>query len=678
MTRRTRAVLFITMALYTLSLDVLNIYAANQVPTTDPLGQLSLDQFMTVDVTTVARSTQPLAQAASAVFVITDEDIRRSGAMSIPEALRMAPGIHVARIDTHRWAISARGFNDELANKLLVLMDGRTIYTPTFSGVFWDVQDTVLEDIDRIEVVRGPGTSLWGANAVNGVINIITKKAKDTQGWLAVAGAGTVERGFGTLRYGAALGNDTHLRGYVKGFLRDPLGHAENDRTLDAWRQIRTGFRMDSQLNPAQSLMVQGNYYDSRSSAFFEEPQLTPPYSNQTVDSVHAYGANVLGRWKYDLGNGAAFIVQSYYDRTSRRSLLFSEDRDTFDLDAQHNLTWGNHHRLLWGAGYRMTQDEFVTTQTIVMSPARRTLNLFSGFLQDEFALIPNRLALIAGTKIEHNSFTGFVVQPNGKLRWTPSETLTLWASVSRGFRTPSRVEQDGRVNSRAIPPNGLFPGSPTALAALLGNRSYTNESLMAYEIGLRSSLHTTFSVDITAFYNQYNHLRSFEPGAASMEFVPTPPHLLIPLTVDNKLRATTYGMELALDWRAREWWQLQTSYTFLAMEMRATDSNDPTRDSVPGQNPRHLVSARSLMTLPGNLEFDLWGRYVSALSSLGIPSYLTLDTRLAWKPTKHWEFAVVGQNLLDPEHPEFSPNFIPQIRMEVQRGAYVKATWRY
>lgn len=304
MTRRPRGVLFITMALYTLSLDVLNIYAANQVPTTDPLEQLSLDQLMTVDVTTVARNTQPLAQAASAVFVITDEDISRSGATSIPEALRMAPGIHVARIDTHRWAISARGFNDELANKLLVLMDGRTIYTPTFSGVFWDVQDTVLEDIDRIEVVRGPGTSLWGANAVNGVINIITKKAKDTQGWLAVAGAGTVERGFGTLRYGAALGNDTHLRGYIKGFLRDPLGHAENDRTLDAWRQIRTGFRMDSQLNPAQSLMVQGNYYDSRSSAFFEEPQLTPPYSNQTVDSVHAYGANVLGRWKTISGTG--------------------------------------------------------------------------------------------------------------------------------------------------------------------------------------------------------------------------------------------------------------------------------------------------------------------------------------------------------------------------------------
>lgn len=665
-------------ALCAVCVDAPNVRAANQVPTTDPLEHLSLDQLMTIEVSTVARNAQPLAQSASAVFVITNEDIRRSGVTSIPEALRMAPGIHVARIGLHRWAISTRGFNDELANKLLVLMDGLTIYTPTFSGVFWDVQDTVMEDIDRIEIIRGPGTSLWGANAVNGVINIITKKSKDTQGWLATAGAGTEERGFGTLRYGTAIGQDTHVRGYVKGFLRDDLGHIGNGRAVDDSRQIRTGFRMDSQLNALNTLMVQGNYYDSRSSSFFQEAHLTTPYSRPMVDDSHAYGGNILARWKHDFGNGAAVIVQSYYDRTGRRSLVFSENRDTFDLDIQHNFTWGERHRILWGGGYRFTSDEFVTTQTIVMSPARRTLNLFSGFLQDEIVLIPNRLSLIAGTKIEHNDFTGFLVQPNGRLRWTPNETVTLWASVSRGFRTPSRIERDGRVNTQAIPPDGLFPGSPTGLASLVSSRGFGNETLMAYEMGVRAHVHKTLSIDIAAFYNRYDHLRSFEPGSPSLELTPAPPHLLVPLTVGNKLRATTHGVEVSLDWHPREWWQFQTSYTYLSMDMRATDSSDPSRDSIPGQNPRHLVSVRSLMTLPGNLEFDLWGRYVSALSSHEVPSYLTLDTRLGWKPTRHWEFAVVGQNLLDSRHPEFSRGLVLQTQMEVQRGAYIKVTWRY
>ncbi|MFO0774570.1 MAG: TonB-dependent receptor [Nitrospiraceae bacterium] len=656
--------------------------AANQVPTTnrtDTLADMSLDQLMSLEVTSVAKEAQPLGQAASAVFVITNEDIRRSGATSIPEVLRMAPGIHVARIDAHRWAITARGFNTEYANKLLVLMDGRTLYTPLFSGVFWDVQDTVLEDIDRIEVIRGPGASLWGANAVNGVINIITKKAKDTQGLLMVAGAGTEERGFGTIRYGTSLGDNTHVRAYVKGFERDDYVLPNRANAADGWRQLRTGFRLDSNLGEKDTLSVHGNYYTGKASTSFDQPLLTPPYSQSNADSLRMYGTNLLANWKHDFTSRSSFNLRAYYDGTGRHSGTFSEHRNTFDVDAQHNFTWGDRHRIVWGAGYRVTHDDIMNTPIVQFSPSARTINLASGFLQDEIALIPNRLAFIVGTKIEHNDLTGFVVQPNGRLRWTPTESLTFWSAISRGIRTPSRAEDDGRATAQTIPPNTTQnPGPLPALVSLFGNRGFTNEALTAYELGGRAQLHSTLSVDVAAFYNKYDHLLSLEPGTPTPELSPAPPHLVVPFSVGNKLRATTQGVEVSLDWHPLEWWRLQTSYTYLTMSMGQTDSLDSTRNQTPGRDPRHLVSIRSLMKLPGNIEFDLWGRYVDTLSSLNIPSYVSLDTRVAWRPTPKWELAVVGQNLLDAQHPEFSTALIPQARSEIQRGAYVKATWRY
>lgn len=656
-------------------------HAANHVPTPDPgeeLTELPLEQLMAIEVTSVARQAQPLAQAAAAVFVLTDEDIRRSGVTSIPEALRMVPGLQVARIDAHRWAISSRGFNNEFANKLLVLIDGRSVYTPLYSGVFWDMQDTVLEDIDRIEVIRGPGAALWGANAVNGVINIITKKAKDTQGVLAVVGTGTEERGFATLRYGGSLGQDTHFRIYGKHFERDDFARTDGSPAADSWRNLRTGLRLDSTLSARDSVTVQGDYYSGSAGQEFNEPTLTPPYNHHLLDRMDFYGGNALTRWKHEFANNSSLVVQAYYDRTAREGRTFNEHRDIVDLDVQHAFAWGERQHIVWGAGYRFSRDEIVSTPAIAIIPPSRGVSIFSGFLQDEITLIPNRLSFIAGTKIEHNDFTGFVVQPNGRVRWTPTDRLTLWSAVSRGFRTPSRAEDDGRVNSQAIPPNGLFPGSPVALAGLRGNRGFTNEALTAYEVGVRMQAHQTLSIDVAGFYNQYDHLRSFEPGAPSLELSPLPPHLALPFNISNKLSATTTGVEVSVDWRPLEWWRLQTSYTYLSIRMGSTDSIDPTRGDLPGENPQHQVSARSMMQLPGNLEFDVWGRYVDKLPALGVPSYASLDLRLAWKPTKQWELALVGQNLVDTHRPEFTATILPQAQSEVQRGAYVKATWRY
>ncbi len=655
--------------------------AANQPATPDPADQLvnlPLEQLMNMEVTSVAKQAQPLAQAAAAVFVITEEDIRRSGATSIPEALRMAPGIQVARIDAHRWAISSRGFNGEFANKLLVLMDGRTLYTPLFSGVFWDVQDTTLEDIDRIEVIRGPGAALWGANAVNGVINIITKKAKDTQGILAVAGAGTEERGFATLRYGGSLGDDTHFRVYGKHFERDDFVRQDGSGASDSWRNSRAGFRVDSALAARDAVTVQGDYYNGTTGIDFQEALLTPPFSRQILDSQTLKGANLLTRWKHDLTNGSSVVLQAYYDRTERRSPLFGEYRDTIDLDVQHNLVLGDRHHLVWGAGYRGTHDRVFNTPSILLTPTTRYVSLFSGFIQDEITLLPNRVTFTAGTKVEHNDFTGFLVQPSGRLRWTPTNDLTLWGAISRGYRTPSRAEDDARITQQAIPPNGLFPGSPAALTAALGNRGFTNEALSAYELGGRMQVHETLSVDVTGFYNHYDHLRSLEPGSPTLETTPLPPHLLVPFFANNKLSAETRGVEVSAEWRPVEWWRLQTSYTYLHMRMLTGDSLDPLRNRAAGESPQHQVSVRSLMRLPGNLEFDLWGRYVDHLPALGVPGYINLDARLAWKPMKGLEVAVVGQNVLDTHRPEFVSSVVPQNGTEIQRGGYLKVTWRY
>jgi iron complex outermembrane receptor protein len=642
------------------------------------LTTLSLEELMKVEVTSVSKQAQPLFQAAAAIFVISQEDIRRSGVTTIPEALRMAPGIQVARLDTHRWAVSSRGFNGEFANKLLVLIDGRTVYSPLFTGVFWDAQDTVLEDIDRIEVIRGPGASLWGANAVNGVINIITKKAKDTQGLLAVVGGGTEERAFTTLRYGTSVGEHTHARLYGKFSERDDFVRSDGTPGGDDWRNGRGGFRLDHELSSRDNLTVQGDYYRGSEGFGFVEPLLTTPFSRSVRDRWSYSGGNVLSRWKHTFSDSSSLLLQTYYDRAERDSRLFTERRDTFDIDLQHSFAWNQANRIIWGFGYRFTTDHIVNSTTIRTSPTSRVLNLFNGFVQDEFTLIPNTLAVTAGTKVEHNDFTGWVVQPSGRLRWTPTQTLMFWGAISHAIRTPSRAEDDSTLDQMALPPNALFPGSPVALTTFGGQRGFRNESLVAYEIGTRYQPIESWSIDITAFYNRYDRLRSIEPGASSLATNPLPPHLVVPFIANNKLAAETHGVEVSSEWHPVDWWHLRAAYSYLRIQMITGTSLDPLGRNANGESPQHHASLRSLMQLPGNFELDLWGRFVDRLPALNIPAYVSLDTRLGWKPTKTFDVSIVGQNLLESRRPEFSSSFVAQNGTEVQRGAYIKLTYRY
>jgi len=406
------------------------------------LTELTLEQLMTVEITSASKKEEPLWDSAAAVFVITGEDIRRAGMKSIPEALRLAPGVQVAQFGANRWAISARGFNATFSNKLLVLIDGRTVYTPLFAGVFWDAQDTLLEDIERIEVIRGPGGTLWGANAVNGVINIITKQAKATQGGYVEVGGGTEERGFVGTRYGGRIGSDLFYRGYFKYANHDNLVTATGHEGIDDWRTYRGGFRLDWEPSTRDTVTVQGDLYKGDFGQTLPIPSLLPPFSATRESRDDFAGGNVLSRWRHRMADRRETSVQFYYDRTHRDELLFHETRDTVDLEFQHRFPLGARHDLIWGVDTRVTIDALnkINSPTLVFEPRRRTDHLVSGFIQDQIALIHDRLMLTLGSKFEHNSFSGFEAQPNARLVYSPNAWNRVWTAVSRAVRTTCQI----------------------------------------------------------------------------------------------------------------------------------------------------------------------------------------------------------------------------------------------
>ncbi len=627
------------------------------------LTELSLEDLMNIEVTSVSKKSQRLADAPAAVFVITQEDIRRSGVTSIPEALRMVPGLQVARINANTWAITARGFNGRFANKLLVLMDGRSVYTPIFSGVFWDVQDTLMEDIDRIEVIRGPGASLWGANAVNGVINIITKAARETQGGLVSAGGGTEERGFGSVRYGDSLGESAHYRMYAKYLNRDSSVDAFGKEGKDDWDMLRGGFRMDWDASDRNLLTVQGDIYRGDSSGELTEFFPTFPFISTIEDKSINSGGNILAKWKHTISNTSDTELKFYYDREQRDTFYVN----TVDLDFQHRFMPFERHEIIWGLGYRYINDKFENRFSFFFEPQSRSVDLFSGFVQDEITLFPDKLRLTVGSKFEHNDFTGFEIQPNARILWTPAEDHSVWAAVSRAVRTPSLGEEDARAINGVVFPNTLFPGSPVTFVTLNGTRDFESEALIAYEAGYRFQPIEGLSTDISVFYNDYDNLRTIEPIDP------------FTFTAGNNMKGETYGVELAADWRPCDWWRLQGAYTYLQMALKLdADSRDTQSKMAEDEIPHHQASLRSSVELPANLELDLWLRYVDELSAQEVDDYLTLDMRVGWKPIKNLEVSLVGQNLLENHHPEFRPEILGVPPAEIERGVYGKITWGF
>ena len=648
---------------------------------------MSMEDLMNMQVTSVSKRTQKVADAAAAIFVITQEDIRRSGATSIPEALRMAPGLQVARIDENKWAIASRGFNGRFDNKLLVLIDGRSVYTPLFSGVYWNVQDVMLEDVDRIEVIRGPGATLWGANAVDGVINVITKKAKSTQSTVVTAGAGTEERAAGGARYGSKLGDNTYYRAYAKYFDWGPSAYPSGMTAHDGWDALRGGFRADWTPTGANSLTLQGDIYRSRFDETLTVASLSPPYSNTFPNDGKYSGGNLLGRWNHT-SERSSMSLQMYYDNTTINDhSLFGDHQNIFDIDFQHAFHTGDSQQFVWGFGYRSIRDKNDPSFTVSLQPNQVTLNQFSTFLQDEISLVDNRLQITLGSKFERNGFTGFEVEPNARLLWTVTPNQSIWTAVSRAVRTPALTEEGLRLNSAVIPPGTLSNPTPLpAVLAVFGSPQFNSEDLLAYELGYRVQATSNLSLDLATFYNNYSGLRTAEPGVPSAEPLPAPTDIVIPFVASNKMSGGTYGVELFADWKVVPKWRLAASYSYLQMNIhKNADSQDPTPDNPNGSSPRHQWYLRSSVDLLKHFEQDTTVRFVDHLPSLNfagavgaLPSYYSLDAHLGWRPVTSLELSIGGQNLLNNWHLEFLPDFVLTSPTAVKRSIFGSITVKF
>jgi iron complex outermembrane receptor protein len=637
---------------------------------------ISLEDLMNLKVTSVSKREQKLADAPAAIFVITQEDLRRSGARNIPEALRLAPGIEVARIDENKWAITSRGFNGRFANKLLVLIDGRSVYTPLFSGVYWNVQDVLLEDVDRIEVIRGPGATLWGANAVNGVINIITKEAEATQNGLAKLQTGNELDGMAAVRYGRKIGSNTYYRAYAKYFQYDSSTDALGRNVFDGWDTTRGGFRIDS-TTPDDSFTLQGDVYRGGYGETLTQSLLAFPYQTTFQNRGNFSGGNLLGRWNHTFSRSKTSL-QLYYDKTNTAADSLLVDRqDIYDVDFQHDVRLNDNHGLIWGFGYRNTRDKINPSQYVTLNPDQRSLSLFSAFTQDEFALFGDRVRVTAGSKFEHNQFSGFEIEPNARLLLNLNSKQSIWGAISRAVRTPARTEEDVRLNGDVIPPSEASGGLPIQIA-VLGTPKFNSEDLLAYEAGYRLQTGTKFSVDLAGFYNSYTNLLSAERTSPFLETTPLPVHLTLPLLAENNLRGATYGGELFAEWRAAAKWKFSGSYSFLRMHIRPGARSLDSSSNPGGSSPRHQYHVRTSFDLAKNFEQDVMLRYVHKLDGLAIPSYYSLDARIGWRPASILELSITGQNLTNKTHLEFRPDFINTTPSQVKRTFHATVAWKF
>jgi iron complex outermembrane receptor protein len=647
--------------------------SAQQQPDAASQGRLkglSLEELGNVEVTTVSKGPVKLSQTSAAIYVITQEDIRRSGVRSLPEALRLAPGVDVAQIDSVKWAVGIRGFQSRLSRDILVLIDGRSVYSPLFHGVYWEVQDTLLEDIDRIEVIRGPGGVIWGANAVNGVINIITKSAKDTKGTLVSAGGGNADQGFLDFRQGGGNNDGFSYRVYGKGVDDGPEYHSDHQQ-FDDWRRAQGGFRTDWDVNTNNSLTIQGDIYNGVSGENVKVSTLTPPYLANVEANAQLSGGNILTRWQRKLKDGSDIQLTGYYDRVNRLQANQAEYRDTFDVDFVHHLML-RRQNFIWGLGARLSPAKVPTIiPTYFFTPDERTDQVYTAYAQDDFALVPDKFTITAGAKVLHSSFTGFDVEPGVRALWTPTARSSFWAAVTRAVRTPSDTEDT--LNNTSV-----VSTAPLVYSVTQGDGRFTSETLIGYEAGYRSLISKTVSLDIAAFFNSYDHLQSLEPaGAPFSEDLAGTTALFYPYINANGIKGTTAGTEITPSWRPVSWWRLQGSFSLLHMDLRTIPSSQDATTVFTDENssPHHQARIQSYFNLGRNLDFSLTWRYVGALPYYLVSGYETGDARLAWRPKRHIEFALTGQNLVQPRHFEYGGD--PGALVGIRRGILASLTFR-
>jgi len=657
---------------------VLSLTAFPEQPDSAPvdLADKSLEDLMNIQVTSVSKKEQTLSRTASAIFVISATDIQRSGATNIPDLLRMVPGVDVAQIDANTWAVSVRGLNARFGNELLVVLDGRNVYTPTFGGVLWDTLDLPLEDIERIEVIRGPGGTIWGANAVNGVINIITRKAAETSGTMLVAGGGNLDQGSGTAQYGGKLGHATDYRIYTKYFNQDHLPGLAGGAGFDGWHLLRGGFRTDSSLSSKDSLSLQGDVYTgSEDGTIWFLPAVTSPGFEAAHQTATLSGGFAQAAWKHVCSSRSDTALQISVDRYKRNDIL-TEARNTLAIDFQHHILWGSRQDIVWGAAYGYTSSDSEGNLTVSFRPPNLVMQPFSGFAQDEFSLLPNRLYFTIGTKVDHNHYTGFSLMPSSRLSWTPNERNMFWAAVSRAERVPAESDAATRQNTGSVP----GPGGLPILAAFVGNPHVKNEGLIAYEAGYRVAISTHLSADYALYYNDYDHQDSIEPLVPVLETTPSPPHVLAAATYKNLGYGETHGFEAAVNWKPSARWTLSPGYAFEQIHMHVQPSSKDTLsiNEAQGASPVQSAQLRSHFEISHRLAWDASAYFVDRLSSGPVPSYTRLDTGLTWQLNQALSFSAFGQNLVKDRHLEFVDSSGILESTLVKRSMYGKLTWHF
>ena len=649
-------------------------------PTPSSLKALSLEQLSQIEVTSPSKQPTPAFRSPVAIYVITGEDIRRSGVTTIPDALRLAPGVEVARIDGSKWSVGIRGFGTRNSRDVLVLIDGRSVYTPLFAGTYWEVQDTLLEDIDRIEVIRGPGGTIWGPNAVNGVINIITRSSRETEGTYVRIGGGNEEQGHVGFRYGGSAANGLSYRVYAKGYTRGPEIHSDHDN-FDDWRGVQSGFRMDWDRGGADTFTFQGDLYQQEDGERVALSSYVPAFTGVVDGTASLSGGNLLARWTHKLKNGTDLQVQTYYDRTNRYEPNLGENRDTFDIDLVARTRAGTRHQLTYGAGARLSDGRFLEVASgLVFDPANRLDYLLTGFFQDEITLIDRKLSLTAGSKVLRTNYTGLEFEPSVRLLWMPTEKHAFWASFTHAVRTPSRAERDFYLSSYL----GLA-GGVQLFARFNPNPDFAPEQLNGYELGYRALIAGNFFIDFAGFWNHYHDLFSQdiagpiheETGLPFPQPVQPGSYLLLPAEFGNDLFGSSNGGEIAPEWRPANFWRMRATYSYLNMSLdtRVPPTLGSTPASIERSSPRHQATMQSSFDLTRALQADLIYRYVSALPAQSAPAYSTGDARLAWRFLPGFEFAVVGRNLFRPGQVEYAAD--PGGPVAIRRSVYGSLTWR-
>jgi iron complex outermembrane recepter protein len=640
------------------------------------LTEQSLEDLMNIEVTSVSKTKETLSRTASAVFVISPEDISRSGARNIPDLLRMVPGMDVSQINDNTWAISARGFNGRFSNELLVLLDGRPLYTQTFGGVFWEVLELPLDDIERIEVIRGPGGSIWGSNAVNGVINIITKKASETHGGLVVAGGGNVDQGFGTTRYGGNAGSGTDYRVYAKYLNQDHLPNSAGQDGGDGWHFLQGGFRTDSALSSKDTLTFEGSLYTGREGApTVDFPSVTAPTRQNIELLANVSGGFIQGVWDHTSSPNSDTTLQASYERYERHDFL-REGSNVLDLDFQYHYIGWARQNIVWGLTYRYSALISDGNLYVSLVPADRSTQLFGSFIQDEIAIIPERVFLTVGAKLEHNYYTGLDFMPSARVAWAPNPRHTLWAAVSRAERTPSAFDASVVSNISTFPGPGGIPD----VLSFFGNPHVKNEVLIAYEVGYRTTVLKQLSVDLTAYYDDYSDQYTAESSATFMVETPLPPHLVTPVTYENLMHGETHGVEVAVNWQPAHRWTLSPGYAFEEIHMRLAPTSQDTTSvgGAEGSSPGHSAQLRSHFVLSRKLSWDTSADFVGRLTDPNEPPYTRLDTQLSWSFGEGTAVSFVGQNLMKELHEEFVDSTGSARTTQAKRSAYAKFIWRF